>query len=371
MKYRKFGMLDWEASALGFGLSRLPLTDGGESIAMVRRAIDHGVNYMDLGMPYDGARHQSLCGLLGRALQDGYRERVRVAMTIPALRIKKPSDFDRCLDEQLRWLAMDGIDFCLVGRLNRENWPDLEHMGLFSSIDNAMADGRIKRIGFSFHDHYQVLKKIIAAYEKWSLCQFQYSYMEVDHDPGIGGIKYAAEKGLAVVVRESLKSGRLTRQPPETVAQVWAGAGTGQTLAERGLRFVLNHAEVSTVVSDMTTIEQVLASAAVAGDTEPDSLSIPDELLVNRVRDAYRKLRPIPCPSCRPCMPCPVGIDVPRVFEIYNDAVMYGDVETARSVYRDEGHDAASCTECGVCAGRCAKRLPVPDLLKQVCEKLP
>jgi uncharacterized protein len=368
MNYRKFGVLDWEVSPLGFSLSRLPVGHEAESIAMIRRAIDHGVNYLDVGIPYDAARHERVCGLLARGLRDGYREKVKVAVTLPTFRVKVRSDLDACLNEQLDWLAAEGVDFCVVGRLNRENWSGLEGMGLLPWMEEATAGGRVGHMGFSFHDHFQELKKVMAAYSGWSFCQFQYSYMDVDHDPGVSGIKYAAGKGLAVVVTEALKSGRLTRVPPDGVERVWAGSATKRPLAEWALRFVMNHPEVSTVVSAMSTMEELTANLAALEDDVADSPSIQDELLINRVRDAYRKLKSIPCPSCRPCMPCPLGIDAPRIFEIYNDAIMYGDVDTARSIYGDEGHEAASCSECGLCARRCAKRLPIPDLLKRVCD---
>jgi predicted aldo/keto reductase-like oxidoreductase len=369
MNYRKFGTLDWEVSSLGLGVSRLPQADSlhvdqDEGVALIRAAIDWGINYIVLGTPYDMDRQERVCALVDLALQDGYRARVKVAATVPAFLIRSRPDLDRYLNEQLRWLEMDEIDFCLVGPLNRDNWPGLEEAGVLPWMERVMTDGRVNHMGFSFHDHFQILKKVMGAWDGWTFCQFQYSYMDVDHDPGVSGIKYAADQGLAVVVTESLKSGRLAKEPPNAVARTWAGATSDRSRAEWGLRFVLSHVEVSTVVSNMTTMEQVMADVAIAENAEPECISIQDELLISRVRDAYRKAKPIPCPSCRPCMPCPVGIDVPRVFEIYNDAIMYEDIDRARAIYRNERHHAGDCTACGVCEKRCAKRLPIPHWLE-------
>ncbi len=354
---------------MGFGVRQLPLLES-ESIKMIRYAIDHGVNYLDLGCPYDMRQHERLTRLIGRALQDGYRQKIRVAASLPAFLINASPDFERYLNNQLTWLQTDRIDFFLLSGLNRETWPRLQGLDILSRAEGAMRDGRIDRPGFSFHDDFQTLRGILDAYDNWALCQFQYSYMDVDHHPGVGGLKYAADKGLAVVIAEPLRWGRLTKEPPESVAKVWASASQERKLSEWGLRWVWNHPEVATVVSDMSTMEQVVENVALAGSAEADSLTVQEQVLISRVRDAYRKLSSIPCTACRGCMPCPEGIDVPRIFELYNDAIMYGDVETARSIYRIEQHSTDSCNECGACVKACGKEITIPDWLKKAHQLL-
>jgi len=354
---------------------RLPLIDKApanineaESVKMIRYAIDHGVNYLDLGYPYNMRQHERLTRLISQALKDGYRQKIKLAASLPSLFINSSLDFDRYLNEQLRWLQTDRIDFYLLGGLDRETWPRLQRLDVLRWAEGAMADERIDKLGFSFHDHFQVLREIMDAYDNWALCQFQYSYMDVDHQPGVGGLKYAAEKGLAVVITEPLRGGRLTKEPLKSVARVWASAPQKRTLAEWGLRWVWNHPEVSTVVSGMSTMEQVVENVALADSAEPDSFSIQEEVLISQVREAYRKLRLIPCTFCRACMPCPQGIDVPRLFELYNDAIMYGDIETARSIYDMEQHDIDNCNECGVCVDACGKEIAIVDWLKKLSE---
>jgi predicted aldo/keto reductase-like oxidoreductase len=371
MKYRKFGMLGWEGSVLGFGAMRLPLIDENpanideaESIKMIRYAIDHGVNYLDLGYPYDMRQHELQARTISKVLQDEYRQKIKVAATLPTFLVNSSLDFDRYLNEQLQWLQMDRIDFYLLGRLTQESWPRLQELGVLPWAESAMIDGRIDKLGFSFHDYFQVLRKILEAYDNWALSQFQYSYMDVDHHPGVGGLKYAAEKGLAVVIIEPLRGGRLTKEPPESVAEIWAGGQQKRTLAEWGLRWVWNHPEVSIVVSDMSTMKQVVENVALSESAEPDSLTVQELVLISRVREAYRKLRPIPCPTCRCCMPCPQGIDVPRIFELYNDAMIYRDIKTAQSIYHAEQHAADCCNECGACVNGCPKKIAIPEWLK-------
>ena len=371
MKYRKFGSIDWNVSVLGFGVMRLPSIDEdpadideATSIRMIRYAIDHGVNYLDLGYPYDMGLSERQTDIVGRALQDGYRQKIKVTATVPSSSVKTSKDFDRCLKAQLKWLKVDRFDFYLLGRLNRDNWPVLQDLGVLSAAEKAMADGRIGHLGFSFHDHFQVFRDILNVYDNWELCQFQYSYMDMDHDPGISGIKYAADQGLAVIVTEPLRWGRLTKEPPESVAKVWASVPQRRSLTEWGLHWVWNHPEVSVVVSDMSTVEQVKGNITLADCAQPDSLTVRELVLINQVRDAYRALKGVPCTSCRACMPCPMGIDVPRIFELYNDALMYNDIKTARSIYCAEQHDINRCTECNVCANACAKRIDILRYLK-------
>jgi len=370
MKYRKFGQLDWEVSVLGFGTTRLPLIEGktaaineAESIKMLRYAIDHGVNYLDLGYPYDMVRQEALLRVISQALQDGYRQRVKVTATLPSFLINSTSDLDLYLNKQLSWLGTDRIDFYILGGLNRETWSKLQGLGVISWAERAMSDGQIDKLGFSFHDDFQTLRGVLNAYDNWTLCQFQYSYVDIDHNPGVGGLKYAASKGLAVVVTEPLRGGRLVKKPPKPVARVWASDPKKRPLAEWGLLWVWNHPEVSTVVSDMSTMAQVVENITLARLAKANSLTVPEEVLISQVREAYCKLQPIPCAACRACMPCPQGIDVPRIFELYNDAIMFDDIEAARYIYRAEKHGINNFNECSTCV--CCRGIDIVDWLNK------
>lgn len=336
---------------------------------MLRFAVDNGVNYLDLPYLYNAVHRENLYRFIGRVLQDGYRRKIRIASGLPAALIESSVDMERHVERQLGLLGTDTLDFFLIQGLDRQKWPALPAADIFRRAESLISDRRIGRLGFSFHDDFQTLRTIIEAYDSWTLCRFQYSFMDVDHHPGVGGLKYAAGKGLAVVVSEPLKGGRLTRGLPGPVANLWAGA-PANTPAGWGLRWVWNHPEVSTVVSDMSGLAQVRENIALVDSAAADSLSVAEELLVNRVRDAYRNLKAIPCTACRGCMPCPLGIDAPRIFEIYNDVVMFGDKEIPRSIYRDEGHHPEICTECGLCVKACGFQVPITDWLKKAHQLL-
>ncbi len=357
-------------SALGFGTRRLPRMDTdpasideAEATRMLRYAIDHGVNYLDLGYLYDAGQRERLMRFIGRVLQNGYREKIMIAASLPATLIKSGTDFEHYLEAQLRLLQIDRLDFFLLAALDRQTWPKLPASDVLHRAEKAMADGRLGNLGFSFHDDYQTLRTIIDAYDNWTIAQFQYSFMDIDHHPGIGGLKYAADKGLVVVITEPLKGGRLTGKLPETVSRIWREASPERSLAEWGLFWVWNHPEIATVVVDMSTIAQVKENIALSDSAPADSLTVSEELAINQVRDAYQSLKSIPCTACRGCMPCPQDIDVPRIFELYNDAIMYGNLEIPRSIYRNEGHGIAYCNECGLCEKACGRRIVITEWL--------
>jgi predicted aldo/keto reductase-like oxidoreductase len=332
---------------------------------MVRYAIDHGVNYLEVAYRRDAAQRKTLSRLIASALDDGYRRRVKIAVALPVSIIGSPGDLDRYLNEELDCLGVDSIDFGIIGWLDRQNWPGLRAAGALSRAESALKNGRIADLGFAFHDDYQTLRDILHAYDSWALCQVKYSFMDVDHHPGVGGIRLAAEKGLAVVVAEPLKGGRLVNRLPGTVAAVWGDATKERSLAEWGLRWVWHHPEVAVAVSDVSTLEQLKKNIALADTAAADSFSVSEQLLVNRVRDAYQALQPVACTACRGCMPCPQNIDVPRIFELYNDAVMYDDIPAAKEIYREEGHHLDDCNECRLCEDACGRHVAITDWLKK------
>jgi predicted aldo/keto reductase-like oxidoreductase len=369
MKYRKFGRLDWQVSALGFGLGYLPANDD-DAIKMLRYAIDQGVNFLDVGSPLVFKSNERLALVLNKALANGYRQRIKIAATIPSVNINVVEDFDRELENLLKLLGENNVDFLMLGGLNRFTWPKLKALYILRSVEKSIADKRINHVGFFFHDQYQFLREIIEGYDNWTFCQFQYSYMDIDHHPGVSGLTYAADNGLAVVVSKPLLGGRLTKAIPESVAKIWSAAEPKRRPAEWALRWVWNHGEVSTIVCDMSNLEQVKENIALADTAKAGSFTVPEELVISRVRDAYRELKPLPCTACRGCMPCGLGIDAPRIFEIYNDAVMYNDAATGREIYRLEHHNIDACNECGTCASKCGLGFPIPAWLKKARELL-
>ena len=375
MKYRKFGSLDWKVSALGFGTMRLPVLnndyaniDKTVAIKMIRYAIDRGVNYFDSGYGYHNGNSEVV---LGDALKDGYREKVRIATKLPVWLVNSSDDFDRIFNEQLKRLQTERVDFYLLHGLNRVMWPKMRDFGVLKWAEGAIADGRIGGLGFSFHDNYEVFQEIIDSYGSWTLCQIQYNYMDEEFQAGTRGLKYAHQKGLAVVAMEPIRGGQLAR-PPEKVNKLLADAPVQRTPQEWALRWVWNHPEVTLALSGMSTMEQVVENITFAEHSQPPNLTDNEVKFVGQVRDAYLSLTPVDCNGCQICMPCPNGIelDIPRIFDFYKSAIIYNEAANRRTMYADPGMfrpetRADKCIKCGQCVEKCPRKLPIPELLEK------
>ena len=370
MKYRNFGMTGYQTSALGFGCMRLPqLPDGGideaEATRILRYAIDRGVNYVDTAWSYHGGESE---GWLGRALQDGYREKVAVATKMPSWLIEKTEDFDYYFERQLERLQSDHVDFYLLHTLKKEYWDKYQALKIFDWAERQKAAGKIRNLGFSFHDEFPVFEEILNGYQGWDFCQIQYNYMDVDYQAGKRGLKAAAERGLAVVIMEPLKGGRLAiAEPPAPVAEVFSRAETPRKPAEWALQWLWNQPEVGVVLSGMSAFEQVKENIESAGRSGAGSLSEAEVKMMADVRQAWQGLAPVACTHCEYCLPCPSGVEIPNIFEIYNNSKMYDIQEQGKRRYLKEipeGSRADECVECGACEAICPQNLTIIDYLK-------
>jgi predicted aldo/keto reductase-like oxidoreductase len=376
MKYRRFGKLDWKGSALGFGCMRLP-TIGGEktnidepeATRMLHYAIDHGVNYLDTAYPYHGGNSE---WFLGRALKGGYREKVKLATKMPCWLIESPEDFDKILKEQLEKLQTDYIDFYLLHALGEDRWTKMRDLGVREWSEKPMADGRIGHLGFSFHDTYEAFEEIVDAHD-WTFCQIQYNYMDIEYQAGTKGLQYAASKGLAVVVMEPIMGGQLA-DSPQRIQDLWNTATKQRTPADWALQWVWNQPEVSVVLSGMSTMGHVKENVASADASGINILSEEELGLIDRARETYQALSPIPCTQCEYCMPCPNGVDIPRNFRLYNDGMIYDKLDRSRQTYAwlsgDQHAGADACIQCCECEDQCPQNIPISEWMPVVHEVL-
>ena len=380
MQYRKMPKNGDALSVLGFGCMRLPVKDGkideARAIRQIRGAIDQGVNYLDTAWPYHAGESELL---LGKALRDGYRSRIKLATKLPSWMIKSRADMDRFLAAQLKKLETDHIDYYLLHSLDGAAWDNLERLGVLEFLEQAKKDGRIVNAGFSYHGLAADFKRIVDAYP-WVFCQIQYNYLDQTYQAGTAGLVYAAAKGLGVIVMEPLRGGNLgLAKPPAAVEAIWNEARVRRTPVEWALRWIWNRPEVTVILSGMNDEAHIRENLALADTAQANSLTQEELDLVERASRTYRELMKVGCTGCGYCMPCPAHVAIPICFEEYNRLHMFGDVEAGKFRYalRMSGDlvdgrpgYASQCVKCGACLEKCPQRIPIPDALAQIAAEL-
>ena len=365
MQYREFGKTGLRPSILGFGMMRLPKNEDGSlneqwAIETLRKAIDNGLTYVDTAYAYkDSERVTGLC------LQDGYREKVTLATKLPVWMVNSQEDFDRVLNEELERLQTDHIDFYLLHALNRERWEHIQKVGIISFAEKAKADGRIRHLGFSFHDSLEVFKDILYGYDGWEFCQLQLNYMDVGYQAGLEGMRLAHEKGLAVGVMEPLRGGALANVSEEVAAML------PKNPVQSALEFLWNMPEVNVVLSGMNATDQVEQNMAIAANAYAGMLSDGE---LEKILAAGEKLRAatlIPCTGCDYCSVCPQEIPISKIFAIYNHFQSKGTWFYAVRDYKALGEsNAAKCVSCGECVKACPQQIPIFEQLAKVHQRM-
>jgi uncharacterized protein len=377
MQYRKFpGMSGVEASLLGLGFMRLPMDAKGKkideekSMALTEAALKEGVNYFDTAWPYHDGQSEPF---VGRALKRfKARDKVILATKSPVWLMNEEADWELYLDKQLKRLQVDKIDFYLFHALNAESWDKVRRLNGIQAFERAKADGRIGHIGFSFHDGYPSFEKIINGYD-WEFCQVQYNYFDENDQATRKGVELAAKKGMGVVVMEPLRGGGLAKTVPQEVREAFASYKAPRMPAEWALRWLFDQAPVTTVLSGMGKVDELLENAAVASSQEAGTMTKEEKAIVNEARTAFKRRIVVPCTGCRYCMPCPQGVDIPWIFELRNSASIFDDVGAPGWGYKFQvmpNKSADKCVACGACEIACPQKIKIIDALQEAHELL-
>ncbi|MDD4564068.1 MAG: aldo/keto reductase [Eubacteriales bacterium] len=376
MKYRTFPKTGEQISLLGFGTLRLPVEktteavkiNETEAIKMIRSAIDRGVNYVDTAYNYHGGTSEVV---LGKALKDGYREKVFLADKMPAFLLKEDDDREKFFNEQLKRLDVDYIDMYLVHSITALGWEKkVLRYNVLDFMKKKKDEGKIKHIGFSFHDEFEMFKTVIEAFP-WDFCQIQLNYMDADFQAGVKGLKYAGSKNIPVVIMEPLKGGKLTDVLPPSIEEFWAKAPIKRTPAEWAMRWVADFPEVLTILSGMTAMEHVDGNIRILSDAEPNSLTKAEHEIIKNVADEYNKLIKFSCTACKYCSPCPSKIDIPTVIGLYNNWYLYQQSPKVKDDYEmwiPPKFGPSACITCKTCEEKCPQHLPVSDIMKLAAE---
>lgn len=379
MLHRKLGNLDIEVPALGFGCMRLPLVgqdnplamfdpkipiDEAQVTEMIEYALDQGIDYFDTAYMYHGGNSEKL---IGRILSS-FRDRIMLTTKLPCRIVQTADDFERLLSEQLGRLQTDYLDFYLMHGIGGEIWQKMLAFGVLDFIEKIIADGRVRHVGFSFHDGPSAFREIIDSYD-WSLCQIQYNYFDQNFQAGREGLEYAARKGVGVVIMEPLRGGRLVNNIPEDVQALWDAAPVQRTPVEWALQWVWNHPQVSMVLSGMSRMEEVRENIEYARNALPNSLSAEELGLVSQVADVYRQKLAVNCTACAYCMPCPNGVNIPGCLSLYNDFQMFDPNQLPLIFYNKmmtSDQRADQCIQCGECEDKCPQKIAIADTLERV-----
>lgn len=371
MEYSKFEKLGISTSLLGFGCMRFPQTpdrkiDEPEAEKMLDTAIKAGVTYIDTAYPYHNGDSEPF---VGKVLKKYDRDSFYLATKLPIWKLEKKEDVKRIFDEQLERLAVDHVDFYLLHALDKEAWEKVKELDVLPFVESMREAGKIRYIGFSFHDDYEVFEEILTS-RPWDFCQIQYNYIDRDIQAGDKGYALAEKLGVPLVIMEPVKGGSLAALPEEVEAPFKEARPEAST-SSWALRWVASHPDVHVILSGMSTMEQVEDNLKTFGNFEP--LTEKEEKIVEGVAAAIKARTKNGCTGCAYCMPCPHGVNIPKNFRIWNDLAMYGNEEITRQnyfKYLPEAERADKCKACGKCEKVCPQSLSIRENLKQVQEEM-
>lgn len=367
MEKRKMEKLGIETSLLGFGCMRFPVTAEGridepEAEKMLDKAIAAGVNYIDTAYPYhDGASEP----FVGRALKKYDRHSFYLATKLPCWKVEALEDVEKIFEEQLGRLQTDYIDFYLMHALNKDSFHKMAELGVVGKLEELKAAGKIKYLGFSFHDDYDVFEEIIGCRD-WDFCQIQLNYMDTEEQAGMKGYRLTEEKNIPLVIMEPIKGGSLAAFADDIMGK-FRQLDSELSVASYALRWVGSLPNVKVILSGMSTMEQTEDNLKTFENFKPlseeESRTIEDivALIKGRVQNG--------CTACRYCMPCPAGVDIPGNFRVWNTYHMYQNYNMVKGSWENglgDEKQARNCVKCGKCEKACPQKLHIREDLEKV-----
>lgn len=365
MKYRT--LAGEKVSVLGFGCMRFPITsdnaadiDEEKTTNMLHYAVENGVNYFDTAYVYHNRKSEDF---IGKALKP-FRNEIHIATKCPTWEVKCEDDFDRILEDQLKKLDTDYIDFYLMHALDKDRFDNIVlKFNLIDKLNKAKAEGKIHHIGFSFHDDLDTFKRIIDSNPAWEFCQIQLNYINTEYQAGLEGLEYAHKKGLDVIIMEPLLGGKLANPSPQ-VADVLSDE---KSPVEWAMNFLWNREEVSLLLSGMGAMEQVKSNIEYADNAEVGMLTPHNLDMLKRTKEVFDKMALVPCTKCAYCMPCPFGLDIPKTFEAYNATASLG-MDRAKNIYSEISKGADQCKKCKKCEKVCPQNIKISSIMTKIAE---
>ena len=356
---------------LGFGCMRLPPVRAGSpeidhAVArkMIAQAMKAGCNYFDTAYMY----HRGLSEkCLGELLQEYPRDSYYLTDKLPVWFAKDEAGLEHIFQEQLKRCRTTYFDFYMLHSLNRENWKRAVELKAYDFLLKKKAEGKIRKLGFSFHDTPELLKEIVKS-GKWDFVQLQLNYLDWELYRSREQYEIATEAGIPVIVMEPLRGGALAQLSPEASA-ILHKAEPDLSTASWAFRYLAALPNVLCILSGMTKPEHLADNLRTFSPVRP--LTAGEKETLEKALTVYRKQLAIPCTACKYCMPCPAGVEIPKIFGLYNQYKISGNRWLFTNNYRAIPKDsrADSCIECGECMKHCPQHLRIPELMKKIASE--
>lgn len=370
MEYREMKNSGIKPSLLGFGCMRFPLLENGKidrikAEEMMDVAIKAGVTYIDTAYPYHEQESELF---VGEVLKKYPRDSYYLATKFSLWYVETREDVSKMFENQLSRLQVDYFDFYLIHSLSRELWDKALKLGVLDYLIEMKKSGKIRQLGFSFHDEFPVFEEIIR-YHDWDFCQIQLNYIDTDIQAGMKGVHLAEELGIPLVIMEPIKGGTLARLSDDMEVK-FKEAHPDWSISSWALRWVASLDNVKVILSGMSMMDHVTDNLNTFNNFE--KLNFDEQSIVKEVANMIHARKKNGCTSCNYCMPCPFGVNIPRNFRIWNDLGVFGDVNKAKKRYFTHcppEQRSDMCTWCGACELLCPQSISIREDLKKMTEE--
>ena len=359
--------IDMELSPLGFGLMRLPMVNGRfthDAYKMIFIAMEAGVNYYDTAYRYLNGHSEDF---VHDALVKKYpRETFYIADKLPVWECKNKDDMEKIFQMQLEKLGTNYIDFYLLHALHKSRWHNIYNQGVLDFLEEKKKTGKIRKVGFSLHDNTKTLINIEKTYD-WDFIQLQINYYDWTVQHADRSYEYLAKKGIPCIVMEPLGGGRLSKLP-EKAEKLLKKVHPTATASSWGIRFTASLPNVAVTLSGMSTLDQMQANISSFSPLVP--ISNDEQKILNEVVQIIGSYNTIPCTACEYCVnDCPKGVDIPQIFQRYNDSKMFDSIIHFEDDYLGFISDKSrgdACINCGKCLQKCPQGIDIPKQLNDI-----
>lgn len=360
---------------LGFGFMRLPVTEEGNPKSIdqeqVNRMADYflekGFTYFDTAYPYHQGTSEAA---VRKALVERHpRDSFTIADKMPTFLVTENGDYQRFFDEQLKRCGVDYFDYYLLHTLGEKNYANTLQHGGFEFMQKLKAEGRAKKIGFSFHDKAELLDRILTEHPETEFVQLQINYIDWDNESIESRKCYetAVKHHMPVIVMEPVKGGSLANVPEE-VERLFQTCRPGRSAASWAVRYAASLDGVFMVLSGMSNYEQVVDNVGCMGEFTP--LDEEEKGIIQKAAEIINSRVTIPCTACQYCVDgCPKKIPIPKYFSLYNNQKQFKLVPAHRNYYANLTQTygkASDCIACRQCERHCPQHIEIVEQLKEV-----